>query len=376
MTLLTLSSRQIWPQVLSTLHVRPSRLFLFHSDEGEESRHPAERLKAFFNTIPWERPLEVELRRIPHDDFSGIIDVFHSVADSLVLDGGNTRVNLTGGNKLMAMAAVEWCRQTETPCFYLERNRRLLSFQSKGTDLIPAPESELIDLHLAGHLNPLGLLVCQLSDAEVVHPGLRLTLRENGRNLHPNDLRQLIANDSPIDFRRYLDWDHQVPSVPENVGDRLEFATALALLKLGVPVVQRGVHLRPRIPRPTERNEGELDLVFNWKGKLWIVDCKDRRSAENRLGKLRTELLSLNALTSRVKDTLQSLEEELRAKDLHPLKEDLLSISEVGGLLGKVLCVRRERLPQAAVEYAASRRIEIILKDQLFENLRRLLDHS
>ncbi len=374
MTLLTLSSRQIWPQVLCTLHIRPSRLILFHSDEGEESRHPAERLKTFFNTIPWEQPMEVELRRIPHDNFSGIIEVFHSVAETLLLDGGNGCVNLTGGNKLMAMAAVEWCRQTETPCFYLERNRRLLSFRSQGPDFIPQPDAQVIDLHLARNLDPLGLLVCQLSDAEVVHPGLRLTLRENGRNLHPNDLRKLIANDSPIDFRRYLDWDHQAPSVPENAGDRLEFATALALLKLGVPVVQRGVHLRPRIPRPTGRNEGELDLVFNWKGKLWIVDCKDRRSAENRMGKLRTELLSLNAMTSRVEATLEALEEELRAKDLHPLKEDLLSISEVGGILGKVVCVRRTMEPQA-IEYATSRRIEIILKDQLFENLKRLLDH-
>lgn len=374
MTLLTLSSRQIWPQVLSTLHLQPSRLVLFHSDEKEESGYPAERLKTLFRGTPWQKPMVVELCRIPHDDFTKIIEAFHSIADGYVLDGSNCCVNLTGGNKLMAMAAVEWCRQTDTPCFYLERNRRLLSFHSKGTDLVPHGEPQQLDIHLARELEPIDLLNCQLSDAEVVHPGMRLTLKENGRKAHPNDLLRQFSQGGSVDFRRYLECANQGPSVPENIGDSLEFATALVLLKLGVPVVQRGIHLRPRNNRPSGRNEGELDLVFNWKSKLWIVDCKDRLSAGSRIDKLRKELaFSLN-LSPRVSDALDALEEELRNKDLHPLKEDLLSISEVGGLLGKVLCVRREKLPDQAIEYAASRRIEIILKQNLFEDLKRLLD--
>ena len=56
--------------------------------------------------------------------------------------------------------------------------------------------------------------------------------------------------------------------------------------------MQRSVRLAPRVVRGSGKQEGELDLVFNWAGKLWVVDCKDRRSAEDRVEQLRTEILS------------------------------------------------------------------------------------
>ena len=42
---LSLASKQIWPQVLSVLHVGHRRLILYHSDEEAESKRPAERPK-------------------------------------------------------------------------------------------------------------------------------------------------------------------------------------------------------------------------------------------------------------------------------------------------------------------------------------------
>jgi hypothetical protein len=38
MVLLSLASRQIWPQVLAVLHAQPQRLVLFHSDEEGETQ--------------------------------------------------------------------------------------------------------------------------------------------------------------------------------------------------------------------------------------------------------------------------------------------------------------------------------------------------
>ena len=68
------------------------------------------------------------------------------------------------------------------------------------------------------------------------------------------------------------------------------------------------------------------------------------------------------------------LERELKEKDIRVLREDLLQVSEVGGLLGSALAVRREALPPEAVEFAQSRRprVEVILKDQLEKKLRAL----
>jgi len=67
---------------------------------------------------------------------------------------------------------------------------------------------------------------------------------------------------------------------------------------------------------------------------------------------------------------LNDLADELRERDLKPLKEDLLIASEVAGLLGRAIAVRRSQLPPQAIEFAASRRLPVILKDALFSGLR------
>ncbi len=51
MTPISLASKQIWPQVLAVLHLRPQRLVLVHSAEESESKRPAERLRAMLETM-------------------------------------------------------------------------------------------------------------------------------------------------------------------------------------------------------------------------------------------------------------------------------------------------------------------------------------
>jgi len=65
--------------------------------------------------------------------------------------------------------------------------------------------------------------------------------------------------------------------------------------------------------------------------------------------------------------------DELNEKDIKLLREDLLQVSEVGGLLGNAIAVRREPLPRQAMEFAQSPSVEVILKDKLEERLRALL---
>jgi hypothetical protein len=369
MILLSLASKQIWPQVLGFLHLssRPDRLVLFHTDEEAESAGPARRLKQFFAS---QRllPEAVELVRVPHDHFGNIVEGLAGTAERLDLDESNCRVHLTGGNKLMALAAAEWCRLAGVPCFYLERDLRVFPFLPRGTDLLPQ-ESFQLDTHLARDLEPLALLRCQLGTAEVVGSGQRLTLNDRGRNLPEWEFGPLLRQDE--DFRKFLAWD--VPENEEKPGFALEFATAAALLKLGVPVVQRSVRLVPKVLRGSGREEGELDLVFNWGGKLWVVDCKDRNSAENKVEKLRTEILRQMTPDRRLSELLDKLGEELRQRDLHPLKEDLLAVADVGGLLGRAICVRRTPLPLQAAEFARSRNVPVVLKDRLIADLHPIL---
>jgi hypothetical protein len=367
-TILSFASKQIWPQVLSVLHTRPKRLILFHTAESTESSQPAQRLKEFFEQGGIDSSVVVELQLVPHDDFSKIIDVFASIAERLELDDSNCMVNLTGGNKLMALAAAEWCRLAGVPCFYLERDNRVFKFHAQGVDLLPQPDFKL-DIHLARELDPLNLLRCQLGDSEVTDPGQRLKLNEPGRKLPENEIGPLLNRD--VDFRKFLDWD--MPSQKENPGDALEYATAVTLLKLGVPVVQRSVRLVPKLLRGSGREEGELDLIFNWTGRLWVVDCKNRIAADDRIDKLRREILSQTSISPRIAELLQRLTEELRERELHPLKQDLLNIAEVGGLLGQAICIRLNPLPPQANDFAQSRRIPIILRPSLVRDLKSTL---
>ncbi len=368
LTLLSLASKQIWPQVLTVSNAKPKRLVLLHTSQESESKRPAERLKELFVTQGLLGSDAVELALIPHDHFGAITDAIGGVAERLELDDSNCRLNLTGGNKIMAMAAAEWCRLAGVPFFYLERDYRVFPFVTKGNDVLPQPEYQL-NQHLADFIDATALLRCQLDGAEIVSQGQKLLLNEKGSKLPEHEIGPLLKKNE--DFHKFLHCD--VPEHEKNAGTNLEYATALALLKLGVPSVQRSVRLKPRVLRGVGMQESELDLVFNWAGKLWVVDCKDRISAQQRITNLRTELLKQYTLTPDLGDELEKIESDLKARQLVPLKEDLLAVSEVGGLLGRAICVRRSPLEPQAAEYAKSRGLDVVLKDRLVSALRPLL---
>jgi hypothetical protein len=369
MTLFSFVSRQVWPQVLSVLAERPERLVLFHTSEAGESANPAKRLQAFFAQTGLLDAGKIELVPVPHDHFGNIVDGLAGVAEKYALDETNCRVNVTGGNKLMAMAAAEWCRLAGVPCFYLERNLRVFRFQPQGSDLLPLDDYRL-DPHLASKILPIALLRCQWDSAEIVDEGQELRLNEQGGNLPEQEFEMLYA--SHYDFAKCLQRNCELSKT--NPGDGLEYATAFALLKLGVPVVQRSVRVSSKLLRGAGgKEEGELDLVFNWAGKLWIVDCKNRLTADDRIDKLRTELLKGTGISPKVEQMLSALTDELRSKDLKPLKEDLLAMAEAGGLLGRAICVRRAALPEQAADFARSRNIPVVMSNMLLRDLRPLL---
>ncbi|MCZ7641235.1 MAG: hypothetical protein M5U12_37395 [Verrucomicrobia bacterium] len=199
--------------------------------------------------------------------------------------------------------------------------------------------SESLPARLTNPLDPAALLACQFGDEVVRFPGERLTLNEKGARVLPQDLAAKLQAETrldrgALDFRKWLAIEGPSPCPPRE-GDNLEYATACALLLAGVPAVRRSVELATLPGSPNA--EGELDLVSNWNGRLWVVDCKDR--------------------------------------DLRLLREDLLQIAEVGGLLGCALAVRSARPPQQAREFTASRqpKVEVLLKSELVKRLPAIL---
>jgi hypothetical protein len=214
--------------------------------------------------------------------------------------------------------------------------------------------------------------------------GERLALSETGKKIQWAQVNAYLRRDLPLhrggfDFRRWLVIEDRRPvrrTEPEPEGQNLEYAAAYTLLRLGVPVVRRSVELKPS--DQTSLSEGELDLVFNWNGRLWVVDCKDKASGQTKLENLRTALVGQGVNLGSIAKHLEAIQRDIEEKEIKILREDLAQISEVGGLLGNALAVRSSELPAQARQFAQSRRakVEVIIKHELEKRLRVLLDPS
>jgi len=373
--LITIASKQVWPQVLTVKWMNPERLILLHSGNEEESKGPAQRLKEFLHATGVMDKSRVELELVSHMDFTEILTQLRVSTSRYGLLSTNAVFNFTGGNKLMATAAFHWATLGGFPAVYLERGNQLIWFDTHAQDI--QTRIELLDSHIADELDAVELLICQLGPAVLQSRGERLSLSESGRNGHVRDVQACLgqnakAKNSNLDFRKWLVIEGDVVQ-ERREGDALEYAVAVILLKLGVPSVYRSVEIKPTVK--TNLLEGELDLVFNWNGRLWVVDCKDKASGKMKLDNLQTALIKEGIIMNRIQKYLDALDMDLGEKDIKILREDLQQIAEVGGLLGNVLAVRSAGLPKQAVEYAQSRRprVEIVYKDKLLAELQRLL---
>jgi hypothetical protein len=276
-------------------------------------------------------------------------------------------LNFTGGNKLMAAAAFRWAAR-HARAFYLERRNQLTWFTAPDGRM--DTRTDKLDGHIADALDPVSLLRCQLDASEVQRPGQTITLNDAGQKVTEADLFRRIQNGN--DARPWLRISGEADR-EEKEGDALEFATAAVLLKLGVQRVQRSLRLKVKSSQQTGTRlpHAEIDLLFTWGGRLWLVDCKDRMPAEDLAENLRRCLP--RPLNSSAKSLLARVQQELSIGQTRMMKEDLLAVREAGGLLGNVVCVRKAELPDEVVQYARHNHIDVVRKRELLERLRSLL---
>lgn len=369
-TILALASRQIWPHVLTVLHYRPSRLVLLHSEDDQESRLPAKRLKRFFERAQVSSGFCVQLRKLSHSDFSAIEQQLNGtqLAPDELKDAA---LSFTGGNKLMAAAAFRWASRRGLRAFYLERGNVITWFIPDAEDIRISQET--LDPSITNGLDPLDLLRCQLDASEVEREGERLTLNEAGTAAPTETFFRQI--ESGIEAKRFLEVNG-VADIRRKEGDPLELATAAVLLKLGVKTVRRGLRLKVKSSRgvSSKHPHAEIDLLFTWAGRLWLVDCKDRKPAEDLADALGEVAAPRSADDKeRFTELLTRIKSELSIGQTKALKEDLLAIRETGGLLGEIICVRKVPLSPEVAEYARHNRIEIVQKNELATGLERLL---
>lgn len=364
MILLSLASKQVWPHVLTAARLKPERVFLLHTHDAKESQGPAQRLKRLLDKTGLVPPGGTRLEMVPHDDFNGIERALDALQTKHQLPLADCRLNFTGGNKLMATAAFRWAARRGVSAFYLERGNQLTCFEPRDGDLLT--RTDPLDGHLADHLDPVALLRCQLDASEIERPGQTLTLNATGRKLGEAEFFKRLQNG--MDARPHLCCLGEADRDQKD-GDALEFATAAALLKLGVQQVQRSLRLKVKASADTGTRlpHAEIDLLFTWGGRLWLVDCKDRMPAENLADNLRSKL---PRLTPEAEELFERIRKELSISQTKVMKEDILAVREAGGLLGNIICVRKADLPAEVVQYAKHNSIEVVLKRDLVNSLR------
>lgn len=169
--LISLASRQAWPHLLVWKAIEPSSVFLIHSNNAEESQAPAQNLQRLFKCYD----VKCKRERIPHDQYTEIFAAFDRIAATHGFTHGNSLLNITGGNKLMALAGFEWARSHSIPCCYLERDNRLFAFRFTNGQV--ASSAQVLDPHSTDDLDPLDLVRCQLGGAEIERPGELLLIR-------------------------------------------------------------------------------------------------------------------------------------------------------------------------------------------------------
>ena len=343
---------------------------------------PAKRLKEFFDQRT-ELTAKTRLEEVPHDDFTAFEQKLDKLEKRLSLDS-RCILNFTGGNKLMATAAFLWAAKHDIKSFYLERGNRLIWFEPSDDNF--TTRSETLDGHITNSLDPVALLRCQLFTSEVEREGEKLTLSKRGQELSEDEFRKRIESKrgqelSKDEFRKRIKNGANKDLMEKTgegdqkskAGDALELDAAALLLKLGIKEVRRSLRLKVNTQDGAlnRRPHAEIDLLFNWNGKLWLVDCKDRISEDDLMSGLRKELSP--RLSKKAKSLLERVGSELKISPTKVLKEDLVAINDIGGLLGQVVCVRKHPLSDEASAYANRNRIEVILKDEMFKGFRRLL---
>ena len=274
-------------------------------------------------------------------------------------------VNFTGGNKLMALAAYQWARERAMKAFYLERgfNITWFDFDQQHTQ----SRMEALDVHRTDSLDPLLLVRCHAHASEVERDGQVIKLNSRGRQLPDQDFWSRLPSMTADQVGSLLEVEGHANPKPQT-GDALELIVAAALLRLGVFQARRSVRLKvhsapgvgSRLPH------AEIDLLFNFAGRLWIVDCKDRRPVTDLAERLkRISAPSSSSCREEFEELHERLREELSISETKVIKEDLLAVREIGGLLGETICVRRSELSPEVKEFARRHGVYLI------ENCRR-----
>ena len=372
LTLITVASEQVWPNINAILHYRPTHLILLHTADEKRSAKPARRLRSFCIGNDLVDTGRITLLEIPSDSLGGILGKLAQIQTERDLKGENSIVNLTGGTKYMGVALYTFALfKNSIPCIYFEMERiYMLSKEGKGITQHPVAT---LPRDLVDHLDPHEIARCQGGDAVIEDPGQLLTLQ--ARWLKPSRDRSHFV-DTLENKNFHLVFDKWEEPEPYEDGFDLEFQVAALLLFEGVQKVRRSFRLR--VPHPGGRegsSDQEIDLMFNHGGqRLYFVECKDRNvDVYNKLELLRAKALKSPKAKSRSLNTAYEIvHQALQTNRTAKFKEDLFHSARLSGLTAKTIWVMRKPPGRHESDFCKLEAIDVILSGNMAEEIAQL----
>lgn len=359
-TLITIASEQIWPQIIVVDQLKPKNLIILHSGDQKRSVSPANRLQAFVQRENW-----CVAKIVPFDELH--TESIQTVIGSLTAQE-RTHIHLTGGTKLMSISLLTTAIDRGLPAWYFDGKQLFRLAPETGFQ----PKSVAVDdpFTRIDSIDPLSLILIQEEADLIADAGFLFCASSK---LQETGLQSLASYPHERIHELLITNDGKHPPSCQNKGQALELRTAAILLKLGVPVLRLGIKTKPQ---PDASSDQEIDIVFFRKGRLHLVECKNRKG-EQKLTQVIENALAQKFggkrnIPPQLFTALKRIDNASNSTKSDAIFSDLYHAQRLGGMTGRVV-----RITASASEHekqiAAANGVTVIETRNLEHDLAQLL---
>jgi len=316
MILVCLISRQTMQNLLPILQYRPQRVvFLSTKEEDDSRKHLEPILRA--HQIPYDAPLYVDAYT-PDSTAQACQRVVDRYGAASLL------ANVTGGTKIMSLAAVRVFSTANVPCLYTDtEHKRLLFLHPDGKSAEPLDTRVGVLTYLQAHgqaahtrgpdsrlsLPPLATFIGQhITEVDPFLSRLRYEMRDapqqlvfhfsldgQQRNATAAELLQRATHANILDARRHSTHELEIQFRHEKArryleGDWLEDLVFDAVQRAGFESRATNIALPWKDDQQKEMNEIDVAVVHNLR--FFYLSCKTRSDP----AEIKNHLYELNTL--------------------------------------------------------------------------------
>lgn len=307
---LALLGGQLAPIYLGIRERNPEHVHLFYSTELSEK---VRILEAQFNSIQFSRHLV--------DPYS--FEEINSLVESLVIEYGEDEweLNLTGGTKVMTLAAHNIFKELEYESFYLDQKNRMFFFKNKEYKSVEINIKIITFLKLSGHTK-IRKNTLSAFDKEEFNIAIQMLdmMKDNGVNALFRKISYEVKDHWQKSYFKknekgdFVDWNNDILRIKTNKTNvTLCHKNAFRICFSGLwwelvvaQIVRKwdkkkemlvGVELLANSDQKFAKNE--IDIILNTGKKMIFIECKSGNVKQEDINKMRVVKRLYGGISSR-----------------------------------------------------------------------------